>query len=97
MLVIMSAIADAEAFRPPPWPRPRRRDGPLRHENITDIEIRWIQLTAAGLLPRALVYISGVNIVPSDGCSNGGCATKNCWRVNEATLCILIFRLRGNG
>lgn len=40
--------------------RPRRRDEPLRFENITDMEVREIQEVAAKLAPKAIVNISPV-------------------------------------
>jgi hypothetical protein len=40
--------------------RPRRRDEPLRFENITDIEVREIQEVAAKFVPKAIVNISPV-------------------------------------
>ncbi len=40
--------------------RPRRRDEPLRYENITDIEVLEIQAVAAKFVPQAIVNISPV-------------------------------------
>ncbi len=40
--------------------RPRRRDEPLRYENITDIEVLEIQTVAAKVVPKAIVNISPV-------------------------------------
>lgn len=40
--------------------QPRRRDEPMRYENITDDEVREIQLVAEKALPRVLVNISPV-------------------------------------
>ncbi len=40
--------------------RPRRRDEPLRYENITDMEVREIQAVAAKFVPKAIVNISPV-------------------------------------
>jgi hypothetical protein len=40
--------------------RPRRRDEPLRYENISDIEVREIQDVAAKFVAKAIVNISPV-------------------------------------
>jgi hypothetical protein len=40
--------------------RPQRRDAPLRYENITDIEVREIQLVAEKHVPKSIVNISPV-------------------------------------
>jgi len=40
--------------------RPRRRDEPLRYLNITDEEVRQVQLVSLKYLPRAMVNISPV-------------------------------------
>lgn len=40
--------------------RPLRRDEPLRYENITDNEVREIQLVAEKFVPRSIVNISPV-------------------------------------
>jgi hypothetical protein len=40
--------------------RPARRDGPLRYLNISDNEVREIQLEAQKFVPRSLVNISPV-------------------------------------
>jgi hypothetical protein len=40
--------------------RPRRRDEPLRYENISDIEVREIQLVAEKYIPKSIVNISPV-------------------------------------
>ena len=40
--------------------RPRRRDEPLRYLNITDEEVRQVQLISLKYLPRAMVNISPV-------------------------------------
>src|SRR5204863_6156086 len=40
--------------------RPARRDEPLRYLNITDEEVRQVQLISVKYLPRAMVNISPV-------------------------------------
>lgn len=44
--------------------RPRRLEGPLRTENISDEEVREVQAVTAEVFPGAIVNISGV----TDGC-----------------------------
>lgn len=53
-------------IRLPPTPAIQ---GPLRYENISDVEVRQVQSVVAGIVPGALVYISGV--VQGCGCEEG--------------------------
>ncbi len=59
--------------------RPQRRDHPLRYQNISDREVREIQLAARGLVPRAIVNISGV--VTGCPCEEGLECTDQVWIV----------------
>lgn len=59
--------------------RPARREGPLREDNITDVEVREIQEVMASLAPGAIVNISGV--VTGCPCEEGGGCTDQVWVV----------------
>ncbi|HEV7607132.1 MAG TPA: hypothetical protein VGO61_07335 [Steroidobacteraceae bacterium] len=55
--------------------RPGRRDAPIRYVNISDNEMREIQLVAAQYMPRALVNVSPV--VTGCPCEEGpGCTDE---------------------
>ena len=58
---------------------PRRRDTPLRYENISDNEIRELQAVARGVVPDALINISGV--VVGCPCQDGALCTEQVWLV----------------
>ncbi len=59
--------------------RPRRRDHPLRYENISDREVTEIQIAARGVVPKAIVNISGV--VTGCPCEEGVECTDQAWIV----------------
>jgi hypothetical protein len=58
---------------------PRRRDTPLRYENISDDEVRELQAVARGVVPEALINISGV--VSGCPCQDGPLCTHQVWLV----------------
>lgn len=58
---------------------PRRRDAPLRAENISDNEVREIQAVAHGVVPDTLVNISGV--VTGCPCEEGQGCSDQVWIV----------------
>lgn len=57
--------------------RPERRDSPLREENIRDEEVREIQAAARGIVPKAIVNISGV--VTGCPCEEGSTCSDQVW------------------
>ena len=57
--------------------RPRRRDSPLRWENIRDEGVREIQTAAQGIVPEAIVNISGV--VTGCPCEEGPNCSDQVW------------------
>jgi hypothetical protein len=59
--------------------RPVRRDGPLRETNLTDEEVREIQEAARGVVPDAIVNISGV--VRGCPCEEGAGCSDRVWIV----------------
>jgi tetratricopeptide (TPR) repeat protein len=59
--------------------RPTRRDGPLREVNLSDEEVREIQAAAHGVVPEALVNISGV--VSGCPCEDGAGCSDQVWIV----------------
>jgi len=59
--------------------RPVRREGPLRAENISDEEVREIESIGLGLMPGALVNISGV--VTGCPCEEGASCSDQVWIV----------------
>ena len=62
--------------------RPRRRDTPLREENITDLEIAEVEAEMQSLFPGAVVYVSAVTT--GCPCEDGPECTDLVWSV--ATL-----------
>jgi hypothetical protein len=56
---------------------PRRREGPLRSENISDQEVREIQSVAAGVIPDTLINIGSV--VTGCPCEDGPQCTEQVW------------------
>ncbi len=61
--------------------RPQRRDEPLRYLNISDIEVREIQLVAEKYLPKVLLNISPV--VTGCPCEEGPQCTDQVYIVAE--------------
>lgn len=59
--------------------RPYRREGPLRSTNITDDEVRQIQVVANKKLPGAIVNIGGV--VSGCPCEDGPSCSDQVWIV----------------
>jgi hypothetical protein len=59
--------------------RPRRRDGPLRYPNISDDEVREVQMAVAAKLPRDILNIAGV--VTGCPCEEGLQCTDQVWVV----------------
>lgn len=60
-------------------PQPVRRDGPLREANLSDEEVREIQAAARGIVPDALLNISGV--VSGCPCEDGAGCSDQVWIV----------------
>jgi hypothetical protein len=58
---------------------PSRRDSPLRDSNITDEEVREIQIVARQVMPGAIVNISGV--VMGCPCEDGPTCSDQVWIV----------------
>jgi hypothetical protein len=58
---------------------PVRRDGPLREANLSDEEVREIQAAAHGIVPDALLNISGV--VTGCPCEDGAGCSDQVWIV----------------
>ena len=76
--------------------RPKRRDAPLRYENITDNEVREIQEVARGVVPRALVNIAGV--VEGCPCEDGPDCSDQVWILaanSDATVGLLVSKIDG--
>jgi len=70
------------ALRTYPWRssarfRPQPPAGPLRYENISDIEVREIQRAAASVDSGAMIYIAGV--VVGCGCAEGPTCSNQIW------------------
>ena len=59
--------------------RPVRIDGPLRYENISDIEVREIETATRKVYPGAIVNISGVTT--GCPCEDGPTCTDQVWIV----------------
>ena len=59
--------------------RPARRDRPARYENITDEEVREIQIASRGYVPRALVNIG--TVVKGCPCEDGAGCSNQVWVV----------------
>jgi hypothetical protein len=57
--------------------RPQRRDAPLREENIRDEEVKEIRAAARGVVPEAIVNISGV--VTGCPCEEGPACSDQVW------------------
>jgi len=68
---------DSEQYRHIVTTEPRRPNGPLRQDNITDEEVREVQRAALELYPDSIVSISGV----TDGCDceDGSSCTAQVW------------------
>jgi len=80
------ALAEAQDHRPDPRSRayqlvPKRRDEPLRYLNISDYEVREIQLVAEKYLPKVLLNISPV--VTGCPCEEGPQCTDQVYIVAE--------------
>jgi hypothetical protein len=58
---------------------PTRRDSPLRDSNITDEEVRELQIIARQVMPGAIVNISGV--VTGCPCEDGPACSEQVWIV----------------
>jgi len=63
--------------------RPKRRDEPMRYINISDNEMREIQLVAAQYMPRALVNVSPV--VTGCPCEEGPSCTDEVYVLASAS------------
>jgi hypothetical protein len=63
--------------------RPKRRDEPMRYINISDNEMREIQLVAAQYMPRALVNVSPV--VTGCPCEEGPSCTDEVFVLANAS------------
>jgi hypothetical protein len=77
--------------------RPTRRDGPLRYLNISDNEVREIQLEAQKFVPRSLVNISPV--VTGCPCEEGPMCTDQVHIVANAgdkTFSMQLSRVRNS-
>jgi hypothetical protein len=77
--------------------RPARRDVPLRSENITDVEVREVQLAARDVVPRAIVNISGV--VVGCPCEDGPSCADQVWIVAsrpDKTVGLLLSKIDGH-
>lgn len=61
--------------------RPIRRDGPLRELNVTDEEVREIQIATLNIYPGSLVNISGV--VTGCPCEEGPACSDQVWIVSH--------------
>jgi hypothetical protein len=87
-LLALGIIAASAEERRGPDPRfrawlllPKRRDEPLRYMNISDIEVREIQLVAEKYLPKVLLNISPV--VTGCPCEEGPQCTDQVYIVAE--------------
>lgn len=77
--------------------QPMRREDPLRYENITDEEVREIQLAARNVVPRALVNISGVTT--GCPCEDGPECSDQVWIVAyrpDKSVGLLLSRIEGH-
>ena len=63
--------------------RPKRRDAPMRYLNISDNEMREMQLVVATYLPRALVNVSPV--VTGCSCEEGPSCTDEVYIIANAS------------
>ena len=59
--------------------RPHRLEGPLRYDNISDIEVREIEKEVREIMPGAIVNISGVTT--GCPCEDGPKCTDQVWIV----------------
>ncbi len=76
--------------------RPQRRDSPLRYLNISDGEIQEVQSAARGIVPHAIVNISGV--VEGCPCEDGPGCTDQVWILAtnaDGTQGLLLSRIEG--
>ena len=75
--------------------RPGRRDTPMRDLNITDDEVREVQVVAEKLLPRALVNIS--TVVTGCPCEDGPQCTDQVYVLanrSQTTLGLQLSRIK---
>ncbi len=76
--------------------RPARPDGPNRYLNISDDEVREVQLAVSEVLPRAIVNISAVTV--GCPCEDGPLCTDQVWILatrSERTHGLLLSRIQG--
>jgi hypothetical protein len=77
--------------------RPERRNGPLRYENITDSEVREVQSVAKGIVPDAIVNISGV--VTGCPCEEGSACSDQVWILatnDKTTVGLQLSKIEGH-
>jgi hypothetical protein len=75
---------------------PRRRDNPMRVNNITDEEVREIQAAALDIVPRSLINIGAVTT--GCACEDGPSCTDQVWIVaadQSRTTGLLLSRILG--
>jgi hypothetical protein len=97
-------MARQQKFDRPYELQPRRLDSPvryggvpLRYENITDEEVREIELAARNVVPRALVNISGVTV--GCPCEDGPKCSDQVWIVAytpERSVGLLLSKIDGH-
>jgi hypothetical protein len=74
--------------------QPRRRDTPVRAENIRDGEVREIQLVTSPVLPGAIINIS--TVVVGCPCEDGATCTDQVWVLAhrpDKTLGLLLSKI----
>jgi hypothetical protein len=76
---------------------PKRRDSPLRAENISDLEVAEIQRAAGKIYPGAVFNISGV--VTGCACEDGPACTDQVWILasrSGRTIGLLLSKIDGH-
>lgn len=79
LIVEVNFAANPPVYRTFKRTYPGRRDGPLREANLSDDEVREIQAVAHGVVPDAIVNISGV--VTGCPCEEGAGCKEQVWIV----------------
>jgi len=77
--------------------RPRRRDDPLRYENVRDDEVKEIESAARSVIPKSIVNISGV--VTGCPCADGATCTDQVWVLAsraDMTFGLLLSKIGGH-
>ncbi len=77
--------------------QPRRREEPVREDNIRDREVEEIQLVMASVMPGSIVNIGAV--VTGCPCEDGSSCSDQVWIVAhrpERSMGVLLSKIRGH-